>query len=163
MTVLRNLRKQPSRSGAPESLPSGRPRSSDWAGGRATLPPSDARPSVGAVSCAILLCLVLGLGAGAGAHAILVGSEPAHGAILDEPPRRVVFRFNAALERGVTRVYLVDVEERRTPLRTIDTSTDRVVVDLPPLRAGVYTIVYKVLARDGHVTEGVLRFTVRGR
>jgi methionine-rich copper-binding protein CopC len=34
-------------------------------------------------------------------------------------------------------------------------------VDLPPLAAGAYGLRYKVLAVDGHVTESVLRFTVR--
>lgn len=133
-------------------------------GGRflSTLPRSYARLISNMASCVILLSLVLGLGAGAGAHAILLGSDPAHGAILDESPRGVLLRFNAALERAVTRVYLVDVNGVRTPLGTIDSGRDRLVVELPQLAPGVYTIAYKVLARDGHVTEGFIRFTIRG-
>lgn len=114
-------------------------------------------------SFALLLAVVLGLSSVAGAHAILVGSDPVHGAVLDDPPQTVLLRFNAALEPAVTRVHLLDVEQARTPLRTVETGLDRVVLDLPPLSPGVYTVVYKVLARDGHVTEGFIRFTVRGR
>ena len=39
-------------------------------------------------------------------------------------------------------------------------SSDRLVVSLPPLAAGAYMIRYKVLAADGHFTENVLRFKV---
>lgn len=151
---------------APESqepLSPGRRQPVDRARWLTSCPPSHARLTSGVASCVILLCLMLGLHPGAGAHAILVGSEPADGAILDESPRKVLFRFNAALEHAVTRVYLVNVDNAQRPLRTIDSSIDRVVVDLPRLAPGVYTIVYKVLARDGHVTEGFIRFTIRGR
>lgn len=36
-------------------------------------------------------------------------------------------------------------------------------IDLKPLVAGSYTIEWQVLSIDTHVTEGVLRFTVRPR
>ena len=32
---------------------------------------------------------------------------------------------------------------------------------LSPLPPGVYVVRYRVLAADGHVTEGALRFTVK--
>lgn len=115
------------------------------------------------VFCLLVLALVLGLGAELGAHAILVGSDPRHGAILDESPPRVLFRFNAGLEHAVTRIHLFDVNKNPTPLRTVESGIDRVIVELPRLSPGVYTVVYKVLARDGHVTEGFIRFTIRGQ
>src|SRR6202035_2242496 len=37
---------------------------------------------------------------------------------------------------------------------------DRVVIPLSPLAPGVYVLRYRVLAVDGHITEGALRFTV---
>ncbi len=113
------------------------------------------------VFCLLVLALVLGLGAELGAHAILVASDPRHGAILDESPPRVLFRFNAGLEHAVTRIHLFDVNKNQTPLRTVESGIDHVIVELPRLSAGVYTVVYKVLARDGHVTEGSIRFTIR--
>ncbi len=115
------------------------------------------------VSCILVLLFLVGTCTEVEAHAILVGSDPMHGAILDESPPRVLFRFNAALEHSVTRVNLLDVNKAQTPLRTVDSSIDRVAVALPWLSPGVYTVVYKVLARDGHVTEGFIRFTIRGQ
>jgi methionine-rich copper-binding protein CopC len=38
---------------------------------------------------------------------------------------------------------------------------DRLVVPLSPLAAGTYVVRYRVLAADGHLTEGSLRFTIR--
>lgn len=125
--------------------------------------PRSTRLTSSMASCLLVLILVLGFGAGAGAHAVLVGSEPGHGAILDEPPRRVLLRFNAALEHAVTRLQLLDVNRVATPLRAREAGVDRIVAVLPRLSPGVYTVVYKVLARDGHVTEGVIRFTIRAR
>ncbi|MGH7300090.1 MAG: copper resistance protein CopC, partial [Candidatus Rokuibacteriota bacterium] len=37
---------------------------------------------------------------------------------------------------------------------------DRITIPLEPLEPGVYVLRYRVLAVDGHITEGVLRFTV---
>ncbi len=163
MTVLRNLDKDSSLSGVQASLPFGRRQSSDRVEVRAPSLGSYRRLTWSGAAGVILFSLILGLATGVGAHAILLGSDPVHGAILDESPRTALFRFNAALEQAVTRVYLVDVHQVRTPLRPIDSSIDRLVVGLPRLSPGVYTIAYKVLARDGHVTEGFIRFTIRGR
>jgi len=37
----------------------------------------------------------------------------------------------------------------------------RLIVPLSPLAPGVYIVRYRVLAADGHVTEGALRFTIQ--
>ncbi len=37
---------------------------------------------------------------------------------------------------------------------------DRIVLPLAKLRPGAYVVRYKVLAVDGHITEGALRFSV---
>lgn len=94
-------------------------------------------------------------------HAVLVESIPPHKATLTTSPQTVLLRFNAALEHMITQVYLVDRQKTRTPLADIDESKpNEIVVHPPKLPPGVYTILYKVLARDGHVTEGSIRFTV---
>ncbi len=96
-------------------------------------------------------------------HAVLIESDPPHQATLQAPPETFLLRFNAALEQVITQVYLIDPDKNETPLEKIDESkTDRIVVRVPPLDPGVYTILYKVLARDGHVTEGRVLFTLLG-
>jgi methionine-rich copper-binding protein CopC len=96
-------------------------------------------------------------------HAVLIESDPPHEATLQVAPETFLLRFNAALEQVITQVYLVDPDKNETPLEKVDESkTDRILVRVPPLSPGVYTIHYKVLARDGHVTEGRVLFTLLG-
>ena len=96
-------------------------------------------------------------------HAVLIESDPPHEATLQAAPKTFLLRFNAALEQVITRVYLIDPDKNETPLEMIDESKiDRIVVRVPPLSPGVYTLLYKVLARDGHVTEGRVLFPLLG-
>ena len=96
-------------------------------------------------------------------HAVLIESDPPNEATLQAAPETFLLRFNAALEQVITQVYLIDPNMKETPLEKIDESqADRIVVRVPPLSPGVYTILYKVLARDGHVTEGKVLFTLLG-
>lgn len=94
-------------------------------------------------------------------HGILIQSSPTHGSVVEASPDRVVLHFNAILEPSVTQVNLVDPDAVLTPLEvTTVSSMNTVVAEIPPLQAGVYNVRYKVLATDGHVTEGSIRFTI---
>jgi copper resistance protein C len=101
--------------------------------------------------------------AAAAAHAIILESEPAAGATLAEPPARIYLRFNSRLEKRLSRVTLFAADGRPVPLAVAADGSekpDRVVLPLGSLRPGAYVVRYKVLAADGHITEGALRFTV---
>ena len=92
---------------------------------------------------------------------VLLESSPTHGSVLRASPDRVVLHFNAILEPSITQVNLVDLQEVLTPLGVTNASTmNSVVAKIPPLQPGVYNVQYKVLATDGHVTEGSIRFTI---
>ena len=94
-------------------------------------------------------------------HGVLIESFPSHGAILQEPPSIISLRFNAAVETSITRVTLVDLKKQSQALHVTDGSTlEQVIVAVPPLAPGVYHVNYQVLAADGHVTKGSIRFTV---
>lgn len=109
--------------------------------------------------------LVISLGGLTGrleAHAIVVESVPKNGAVLQDPPKEVVLRFNSKLEKSLTRVELVVGENTPLPV-TIPVDVDppeRLVIPLPSLTPNHYTLRYKVTASDGHRTLGALRFTV---
>ena len=110
--------------------------------------------------CAALAALVPG---SAGAHAIILESEPAAGATLSEPPARVYLRFNSKIEKRLSQVTITAPDGRPVPLAVkADGSEkpDRIALPLGSLRPGAYVVRYKVLAADGHITEGALRFTV---
>jgi len=95
------------------------------------------------------------------ARAVLVASVPLPGAILKEAPQTIMLRFNATMEKTITQVYLMNGKEEKIRLEKVtESEDDRMMLRVPPLIPGVYTILYKVLARDGHVTEGSFHFTV---
>jgi methionine-rich copper-binding protein CopC len=96
------------------------------------------------------------------AHAIVVESEPANGARLDRSPPAARVRFNSKIERRLSRLSLVGPDRRPIPLAVDGAGDrpDRLVAPLPPLQRGAYAIRWRVLATDGHITEGMIRFTV---
>ncbi len=99
------------------------------------------------------------------AHAIVLESSPVHDATLARSPERVVLRFNSKIEKRLTRVSLAAGQSASVPVPIAMAGAeaeapDRIVIPLGPLPPGVYVLRYKVLAVDGHITEGALRFRV---
>jgi methionine-rich copper-binding protein CopC len=119
-----------------------------------------------ALTAAVLLGLagLLWPAASVSAHAIVLESSPGPDAVLARSPEQVTLRFNSKIEKRFTRVTLAagDRPPARVALPDGDGSAapDRVVIPLAPLAPGVYVLRYRVLAVDGHITEGALRFTV---
>ena len=114
-------------------------------------------------ACALCAALLAWVPGAAAAHAIILESEPAAGATLAEPPARIYLRFNSKLEKRLSRVTLTAVDGRPVPQPVAAEGSekpDRIVLPLEKLRPGRYLIRYKVLAADGHITEGALRFAV---
>ncbi len=113
------------------------------------------------LSCVISVGLVLGFFGLSWGHGVLIESFPPHGAILKESPLLISLRFNAALEPSITQVSLVDLTQNTYTLTiTKESTVERIVATVPPLPPGVYHVRYQVLATDGHVTEGSIRFTI---
>jgi copper resistance protein C len=124
------------------------------------------RPAPLAALLAIGLTALAAAPVPARAHAIVLESSPARDAQLTSAPERVVLRFNSKIEHGLSRATIepaggrpvalaapASAEERLAP--------DRLVIPLRPLSPGTYVVRYRVLAADGHLTEGALRFTIR--
>jgi methionine-rich copper-binding protein CopC len=102
---------------------------------------------------------------GAAAHALLLESTPAPGATLTEPPAQLYLRFNSKLEKRLSHVTLSTDKGRPVALPisvNAREKPDRLMLPLGPLVPGAYLVRYKVLAVDGHITEGILRFSVVG-
>jgi copper resistance protein C len=95
-------------------------------------------------------------------HAIVTKTTLEDKPILANTATSVTIYFNSRIEPGFTRVILVDkARKERTLEVTPGEKGDTVTVQIPALATGAYALRYKVLAIDGHVTEGVLRFRVR--
>jgi methionine-rich copper-binding protein CopC len=95
------------------------------------------------------------------AHAIILESAPRHEESLPSPPR-LLLRFNSRIEKRLCSVQLVGPRQRTIALlrQEPDTAADTIAFALPRLEPGAYQARWKVLAADGHVTEGVVLFTV---
>ncbi|MGH7367573.1 MAG: copper resistance CopC family protein [Candidatus Rokuibacteriota bacterium] len=112
----------------------------------------------------LVAALTLGLPRAGSPHAIVLESSPAHDSVLARAPRQVTLRFNSRIEKRLTRVTLARADHAPVAVALPDgdagATPDRLTIRLEPLGPGVYVLRYRVLAVDGHITEGVLRFTV---
>lgn len=101
--------------------------------------------------------------AAAYAHAIVLESSPRPGAVLARPPAQITLRFNSKIEKRFTRLTLATGNQPPAPVTAASdepAAPDRLVIPIRSLAPGDYTLRYRVLAVDGHITEGTLRFTV---
>lgn len=114
----------------------------------------------------LLLLVLLGLllPTPASAHAVLVGSDPPTGAVLRRSPAQVRLTFSEAVVPGPTTAQVLDAQGRpvdRGAARVPAGDPPTLVVDLPPLPEGTYTVAWQALsAVDGHLTRGVVAFAV---
>ena len=117
-----------------------------------------------AAALLLMACLTLAAPRAASPHAIVLESSPTHDAVLPQPPARVTLRFNSRIEKRFTRVTLALADRApvavAVPPGDAEATPDRLTIPLQPLGPGVYVLRYRVLAVDGHITEGALRFTV---
>jgi methionine-rich copper-binding protein CopC len=91
----------------------------------------------------------------------VVDATPRDRAKLSAVPSQIVLRFNATLEKKLVHLKLERAEG--SSMRLTDVAPEPAIVrcTLPQdLAPGAYTLKYKVLATDGHATQGVLRFTL---
>ena len=95
------------------------------------------------------------------AHAIILESAPRHEESLPSP-KRIVLRFNSRLEKPLCSVQLVGPRQKTIALlrQEPDAAADTLSYLVPPLEPGAYQARWKVMAADGHVTEGIVLFTV---
>ena len=98
------------------------------------------------------------------AHANLVRSDPADGANLTESPPEIRLWFDEAISSQFSSAQLFDVNSQ--PVESISIKADPgdpklLVLTLPELPPGVYSVLWKVLSEtDGHFSQGLLIFGV---
>jgi copper transport protein len=108
--------------------------------------------------------LLLASPTAAQAHALLAGSDPASGALLDKSPSVVVLAFTEAPDLSLSSVHVLDnagrsVERGKPTL--VPGQRNSVAVALPTLARGTYTVTWRTTsADDGHTTAGSFAFGV---
>jgi methionine-rich copper-binding protein CopC len=114
-----------------------------------------------ALSAALLLIGLSISGAAAWAHAYPAVSMPNDGATMKEPPRELRIQFTEGVEVSFSQITVKgskgDVVSQGKLRQLAD---DTLAIDLKPLGAGNYSVEWRVLSVDTHITDGALRFTV---
>ena len=105
---------------------------------------------------AALLCV--GTLATAQAHSLLRSSTPAEGSTVPAPVQAVLgFSENTHLAAlTLTRGSESAIKVQSLPLRP----AHQLTVSLPKLTAGAWTLAWRAIGDDGHVTHGTVHFTV---
>jgi copper resistance protein C len=109
----------------------------------------------------LLAGLVLSAGVALG-HSGLQRAEPPVESTLKRPPTEVKLYFSERLVPAYSTVRVEDGQGTRVDRddSRVDRSNPRLMqVTLPPLARGTYTVIWRVLSVDSHITEG--RFTLR--
>jgi methionine-rich copper-binding protein CopC len=109
----------------------------------------------------LLVCL---LSLTAFGHVFPDHSDPRVGSEVKGSPSMVKIWFDGALEPVFSTLQVLDSsgkEVSREDSRVEEKDSTLLEVSVPSLPPGQYQVLWKVLARDGHLTEGKFSFTVK--
>ena len=100
------------------------------------------------------------------AHAALVKTEPPRRAVVAKPPVQVQLWFNEEIESAYASLVVLDtgknpVTEAKPQLASDDLKS--IVLPLPELAPGKYSVKFRVLSLDGHVIQSSFDFTVKDK
>ncbi len=119
---------------------------------------------IAGVALAALLLALAALPASAFAHATLQASTPERGAVARTEPKKVVLRFDEAVEGNFGAVRVFDARGDRVdrgPVTHPGGAGARLAVALKPgLRNGTYTATYRVVSADSHPVSGGFVFSI---
>jgi methionine-rich copper-binding protein CopC len=116
-----------------------------------------------------MLAIVMAAGLHSGtalAHAMLVKAEPARRAALTRAPAQVRLWFNEEIEKDYASLAVQDAAKATvTEIKPHVAADDpkSIVLPLPELEAGKYTVKFRVLSVDGHVVDSSYDFTVKSK
>lgn len=118
------------------------------------------RVVVALVGAAVGLVLAILASGPAAAHAVLVGTDPQDGSVVEAPPGELVVTFNEPVHvvPGATTVLTGD----GSPVEAAVTAVDETVVITPasPLPDGTYIVSWRVVSLDTHPIAGAFSFSV---
>ena len=99
------------------------------------------------------------------AHAALVKTEPPRRAVLAKAPSQVQLWFNEEIESAYASLVVLDTGKNPVtevkPQLALDNKKS-IILPLPELTPGKYSVKFRVLSLDGHVIQSSFDFTVKG-
>jgi copper resistance protein C len=111
-----------------------------------------------------LLALALASPTLAFAHARLESSDPARRAALDQAPDAIRLRFNEEIEAAYSKVVVENAKGEAVASGAARVAADDpklLILDVPSLAAGTYTVKFEVLSVDGHRVKQSYPFTIK--
>jgi copper resistance protein C len=96
-------------------------------------------------------------------HAVLKESSPAANATVAGPDLSITLRYNVRVDSARSKIQLSHPDESVTELPLAkQISPDTLSSKATGLTPGAYKLQWQVLAPDGHITRGVVPFSVKG-
>lgn len=100
------------------------------------------------------------------AHAALVKSDPPRRASLSSPPKQIQLWFNEQVEGSYASITVLDskknsMTENRPEVVLNDPKS--IILNLPQMEAGRYTVQYRVMSVDGHIIESNFDFSIKNK
>lgn len=97
------------------------------------------------------------------AHAILVDSTPREDAIISDRNIAVQLAFNSRVDQSRSTLTLEGPEHDNTQVAVERNPTQpaKLSARISGLKPGLYRLHWQVLAIDGHITRGMISFSVR--
>jgi len=108
----------------------------------------------------LIASLLLLAPAAAQAHAILEESDPPQDGSIPAGTVVLQVRFNSRIDHARSRLMLTRPDKSQTALPIRQAGPPDIVVATADLTPGAYVVRWNVLATDGHLTRGDVRFTV---
>ncbi len=112
----------------------------------------------------VALVYFLGMPFPSAAHAILVKSVPGEGATVPAVPRQVEVWFNEGVGENYMALAVIDSNGQRIDNKDAKfdpTDQSHLIVTLPEVPPGAYTVRYRVQSSDGHIITGKYNFSTQ--
>ncbi|SDG86971.1 MULTISPECIES: copper resistance CopC family protein [unclassified Nitrosomonas] len=100
------------------------------------------------------------------AHAALVKAEPARRAVLSTAPAQVRLWFNEEVEPAYASLSVLNEDKKSitdSKVKIHSEDPKSIVLELPEMQSGRYTVKFRVLSVDGHVVDSEYNFTVANK
>src|SRR6516162_1731913 len=108
------------------------------------------------------ILMVLGAAQVCWAHAILMESTPKIESAVSGPDLDITLRFNVRIDGSRSRVLLMEPDGTSSPLALAQQAKpDILQMHASGLKPGAYKLQWNVLASDGHMSKGIVPFSVK--
>ncbi|ORU94148.1 MAG: hypothetical protein A6F70_07680 [Cycloclasticus sp. symbiont of Bathymodiolus heckerae] len=114
------------------------------------------------IGCMTLLLLVISTATAA--HTKSISSDPAPRSVINRSPQVISISFTQEFEPAYSNITVKDSNGKQVTegKATVDTENKkRLILALPPLSLGKYTVSYKVLSLDGHTISSSYTFRIK--